>query len=141
MSSPIAHICNCFAARQAARFITQLYDRHFSKAGITGSQYTILAVIQSRPGITMTELAKELVMDRTSLVRALKPLMRDGYVVSAASEKGSRKIALSLSLPGYEKFKEAEIRWQEAQQEWDAMVGQERASALRAEMIAVTRSE
>ncbi|WP_073104552.1 MarR family winged helix-turn-helix transcriptional regulator [Pollutimonas bauzanensis] len=139
MTIPIAQVCNCFAARQAARFITQLYERHLSKAGITGSQYTILAVIQSRPGIAMAELAHELVMDRTSLVRALKPLLSNGYVTAAPGPNAGRKMALSLSSSGLEKFREAGPHWQAAQREWELMVGSERAKALREELIAVTR--
>src|SRR5471032_1857726 len=69
--------CNCFAIRQAARFVSQLYERHVSQAGVTAAQFTLLAAIHRRPGVTMAELADAMVMERTTLVRALKPLQHD----------------------------------------------------------------
>ena len=74
--------CNCFAIRQAARFVSQLYERHVSQAGVTAAQFTLLAAIHRRPGVTMVELADAMVMERTTLVRALKPLQRDGLVTA-----------------------------------------------------------
>ncbi|ABR91561.1 transcriptional regulator, MarR family [Janthinobacterium sp. Marseille] len=140
MSTPVANVCNCFAARKAARFITQIYERHLQKAGITGSQYTILTVVRSRPGISMLELAEELGMDRTSLVRALKPLYREAYIVDAPSETDSRKMLLTLSRAGITKFEESDPHWRAAQQEWNNKVGSERAKALREELISLTET-
>ena len=75
--------CNCFALRQASRFVTQLYERHLSPAGLTAAQFTILSRLSRAPGATAAELADDLVMDRTTVVRALKPLQRDALVVAA----------------------------------------------------------
>lgn len=138
MSSSVANICNCFAARHAARFITQVYERHLAKAGITGPQYTILAVVGAYPGIAMTELARHMSMDRTSVVRALKPLYRDGYVSDAPSESDSRKMLLSLTRSGMKKLEQATRHWQAAQDEWEQKLGAERAEALRRELVSIT---
>lgn len=35
--------CNCLAIRQAARQVTQLYDRHLAAAGLRSTQYSILS--------------------------------------------------------------------------------------------------
>ena len=92
--------CNCFAIRQAARFVSQLYERHVSQAGVTAAQFTLLAAIHRRPGVTMAELADAMVMERTTLVRALKPLQRDGLVTAAQQDASTRAVALSLSDAG-----------------------------------------
>jgi DNA-binding MarR family transcriptional regulator len=139
MTTPAVNICNCFVARRAARFITQIYERHLRKAGITGSQYTILAVIRARPGISMVELAEELGMDRTSLVRALKPFYRDAYIVDAPSQSDSRKMLLTLSRAGLKKYEESDPYWQAAQDEWNRKVGVDRANAIREELISLTK--
>jgi len=138
MTNKAAQICNCFAIRQAARFITQIYDRHVGQSGVTGSQYTILAVLHYAPDMSMTELAEELMMDRTSLVRALKPLIRDGYVVSDSSGSAIKKASVRLSDAGEAKMAEAETYWNAAQNEWEKKVGAKRAKALRDELIQVT---
>lgn len=137
-TTPSLMDCNLFATKQAARFVTQLYERHLATVNVTSSQVTILAVIHERPEITMTELAEIVVMDRTSLVRAIKPLSRDGYVVQK-SEAGSRKISLSLSKAGARKYLDAVPYWRAAQQEYEEMIGKDRARLLRQELMAVTQ--
>lgn len=42
---------DCFAVRQAARRISQFYERYLSQAGVTASQYSILALLRERPGL------------------------------------------------------------------------------------------
>ena len=107
--------CNCFAARQAARALTRDYERHLAPTGLTSSQFSILILIDERPGVGMRELADELVMDRTSLVRALKPLQRDGLVViGAAASGGPRQNALALTAAGIAKLADAEPLWRNA---------------------------
>lgn len=133
--SPLA--CNLFATKQAARFITQLYERHLAVVNVTSSQVTILAVMHERPDITMTELSDIVVMDRTSLVRAIKPLSRDGLIVQK-SEAGSRKISFSLSKAGHKKYTDTLPYWRAAQQEYEELVGKDRAKLLREELIAAT---
>ncbi len=122
--------CNCFAARQAARALTRDYERHLAPTGLTSSQFSILILIDERPGVGMRELADELVMDRTSLVRALKPLQRDGLVViGAAASGGPRQNALALTAAGIAKLAEAEPLWRNAQNEFAERFGGEGPAA------------
>ena len=72
--------CNCLAIRQAARYVTQLYDRHLARSGLRTSQYGILARLKRLGATTINELAAELVMDRTTLGRNIRPLERDGLI-------------------------------------------------------------
>jgi len=64
-------LCNCFAARQAARHLTRQYERHLSGAELTSAQFSILVAVEEAGEMTMNELADALVMDRTTLLRAL----------------------------------------------------------------------
>jgi DNA-binding MarR family transcriptional regulator len=133
------HFCNSFALRQAARTVTQLYERHVSKSGITAPQFTILVVIGRKPGITMAELSTAMVMDRTTLVRALKPLQRDGFVVAEQQrETGTRAVALRLTSGGEKTRTEASVYWREAQLEFEEKFGQERSDALRKSLFELT---
>ena len=87
----------------------------------------------------MSELGSAMVMDRTSLVRAIKPLSRDGFIESAPSEKASRKMCLSLSKKGRQKYLEAYPCWAAAQKEFESSVGAERAENLRNELMEITQ--
>jgi DNA-binding MarR family transcriptional regulator len=134
----IAEACNCLALRQAARFVTQLYERHLAPTGVTPAQFAIMASLARRPDTLMSELADTLVMDRTTLLRALKPLQRDGFVATAAAEHDARAHALHLTKRGERTFAQAKVAWQAAQDEFDAQFGRDRAKALREELFSLT---
>jgi len=135
------HPCNCLALRQAARTVTAMYDRHLEKAGITTSQHSLLAVIAFNPGIAMQELSEQMIMDRTTLVRALKPLSRDGYIQQLPDAANSRKMVFTLTEEGRKKYAEAHEHWLLAQAEFDASFGKTRADAMRAELIDLAKHQ
>ena len=137
----LAHRCNCLALRQAARAVTMLYDRHLEKAGLTTSQYSLLAIIKEKPGISMQELSELMVMDRTTLVRALKPLSRDNYIQQLPDAINSRKLVFTLTDEGKRKYAEAHDHWLQAQAEFDASVGKSRAKDMRAELVNLARNQ
>ncbi len=139
MNKPISQDdCNCFALRQAARYVTQIYERHLGQVGLTAAQFTIIAKLARKPDLTMMDLADLMVMERTTLVRALKPLQRDGLVVSEASEHDGRTYLLSLSEAGQQIFEQAAAAWRDAQEEFETKFGRARAKALRAELFSMT---
>jgi DNA-binding MarR family transcriptional regulator len=142
MNGPISYDeCNCFALRQAARYVTQLYERHLGQVGVTAAQFTILAKLSRRPQLTMIELADAMVMDRTTLVRALKPLQRDRYVMSESAEHDARSHVFSLTKNGRKVFDQAATVWQAAQDEFEAKFGKTRARKLRGDLFDLTEAE
>ncbi|KIG10262.1 MarR family winged helix-turn-helix transcriptional regulator [Caballeronia concitans] len=138
-SSPLD--CNCFAIRQAARYVSQLYERHMSVIGITSAQFTLIASIDRRPGVQMAELAESMVMDRTTLVRALKPLQRDGIVEMEPQSPNSRAVGLTLTAAGKVMLAQGVQQWRAAQAEFEAKVGEKRAKALRKSLFELTAME
>src|SRR5271157_2996991 len=75
-----AVLCNCQAIRQAARQVTQLYDRHLAPVGLRTTQFSLLARLERAGPLAINELAARMVMDRTTMGRALRPLQREGLV-------------------------------------------------------------
>ena len=132
--------CNCFAVRQAARQLTRLYERHLSGAQLTSAQFSILVVLEDAGEITMSELAKEMVMDRTTLLRALKPLQEEALVVSQRSTEDPRRLNFSLSAGGVRRLKKGFALWSNAQQEFEAAVGSGEAARMRRELLALAKS-
>ena len=128
---PLPHeLCYCHAARGSARFLSRLYDRHLASTGINIQQLTILSVILHAHGIRIVDLAEQMVMERTTLVRALKPLQEAGYVDSEPS--GTRRsLVLRVSQLGLQKVLEASPLWINAQREVESLFGKERAKNLR----------
>ncbi len=69
-------------------------------------------------------------MEQATVSRALKPLIRDGYiVVNEGADK--REKLLSLSSSGKALYKQALTPWQLAQQELKQKLGPEMARALQ----------
>ena len=77
--------CNCFVVRSAARHVTQLYDQFLAPVGLHVTQFSILAKLKRLGPMTINALAKEMVMDRTTLGRNVLPLERDGLIKIEAS--------------------------------------------------------
>jgi DNA-binding MarR family transcriptional regulator len=131
--------CHCFATRQLARHISRLYERHLAPARITSAQFSILSFLQEKPGLTMSDLSSIMVMDRTTLLRAIKPLQRDGFVVSAPKQGDTRQLAFTVSPAGFRKIEETGPLWQAAQQEYEARIGTELAARLREDFLTLTQ--
>ena len=129
--------CNCLAVRQAARQITQLYERHMAAAGLTASQYSILAKLSRLGPLSINALAAQMLMDRTTTGRAIRPLERDKLVaVDAGSDARTRLVRLTPA--GTKRFKAAAARWQDAQREFERAYGAEEAAALRRALARVS---
>ncbi|SOE91608.1 transcriptional regulator, MarR family [Burkholderia sp. D7] len=130
---------DCFAVRQAARHISQLYDRRLSQVGMTTTQFSILSALGSGSSLTMMELAQAMMMDRTTLVRVLRPLLRNGFVASEPDWRVNRRLQFALTGSGRMKLNEAMVHWRAAQDEFERKFGPEQAAFLRRELFRVTR--
>jgi len=128
--------CNCQSIRQAARQVTQLYDRHLAPAGLRTSQLSILVSLSRSGPQSINELAITLVMDRTTLGRGIKPLERDGLIAIGDGPDGRTK-SLKLTSAGRKKMAQAILCWEEAQSEFETAFGSAEAAALRATLARV----
>lgn len=132
--------CHCSAARQLARQVTKLYDRHMAPSGVTGTQLALLNFLHNAGGMSNSELAGAMGMDRTTLLRALKPLLAAGLAASAASAESARQLRYTVTTAGARKIKEALPLWAAAQQEYEAQIGQQPARQLR-QMLLTTSAQ
>jgi DNA-binding MarR family transcriptional regulator len=132
--------CNCAALRQAARRVTQYYDRYLMPTGLRATQYSIVARLRRRGPMTINALAAELAMDRTTLGRNVLPLQRDGLVAITADRRDSRAKELSLTKTGEATLRAASRQWAKAQAGFERQFSSARASELRAHLRAVVDS-
>jgi len=123
--------CNCLALRQAARHVSQIYDGHLAAVGLKGTQYSILSKLNRLGPLSINELAKSMVMDRTTLGRAVRPLERDKLLTIEAGED-ARIRRLKLTPAGQAKLKAAAAQWREAQKEFELAFGVHEAAEMRA---------
>ena len=123
--------CNCLALRQAARHVTQFYDQYLAPTGLRTTQFSILAKLSGLGPMTINALARELVMDRSTLGRSMLPLERDGLIVIRDSIADRRSKELAVTNRGTERLQRAAKLWVEAQKEFEQRFGATRAADLR----------
>jgi DNA-binding MarR family transcriptional regulator len=133
--------CNCLAVRQAARHVTQFYDRHLASSGLRTTQFSILAKLKRQGPMTINVLAADIVMDRTTLGRNILPLERDGLIRIEPAPSDRRAKELHLTKAGEKRLQAAIKGWSQAQAWFESTFGSTRASDLRALLRAVTSTE
>jgi DNA-binding MarR family transcriptional regulator len=139
-ATPTLISCNCFALRQAARHVTRLYEHHLADAQLTSAQFSILGALHEGGPMTMADLAGVMVMDRTTLLRAMKPLQREDLLKSTSSPADPRQLVFALSPAGERKLKQALPLWNRAQEEFEADMGPREAARLRRSLLALGKS-
>lgn len=129
-------VCHCVAVRQGARQVTRLYDRHLAPAGLRSTQYALLRGLGRLGPVSINALAEAMVMDRTTMGRALRPLERAGLVAIDPGPDG-RTRALTLTEAGRARVAAAVPLWLEAQTAFETMYGGQPARDLRTAMARV----
>lgn len=106
--------CAALSVRKAARAVTQVYDNALAPSGIGIAQFGLMVAIEFRGSEPRAELARVLVMDRTTLARNLKLLERDGFIETVLG--GDRRTrAVRLTQAGRDALTRALPYWREAQ--------------------------
>jgi DNA-binding MarR family transcriptional regulator len=131
--------CACFNLRKATRMVTQKYDRVLKPSGVRVTQFTILANIAHHESITVTQLAKALVMDRTTLTRNLRPLEKQKLIAIAPGED-LRMREVRLTAKGRQTLAQAFPLWEKAQTWFVEGMGQPRWQNLLASLSTSVRS-
>lgn len=133
--------CNCAALREAARYVTQLYDQHLALADLRTTQYSILAKLKRLGPTTINAMAREMVMDRTTLGRNILPLQRRRLIVARRGREDGRSKELQLTKTGLARLEAASKEWAKAQAQFEAAFGGNRASELRGLLRAIVASD
>jgi DNA-binding MarR family transcriptional regulator len=133
--------CNCFVVRSAARHVTQLYDQLLAPAELHVTQFSILAKLKRLSPITINALAKEMLMDRTTLGRNVLPLERDGLIKIEVSAADGRAKELHLTKAGEKRLLAGCEAWARAQARFDNRFGAKRAADFRAMLRGVVASD
>jgi len=121
--------CVCFNLRWVTRAVTQFFDAEIRRHGIRPTQTPILGALQARSGLGMAELSDWLGMERTTLVRNLRPLQRDGLVRVTGGGRGG-KVELAITEKGRKALAKMLPAWRAAQEKVVETLGAQRWSAI-----------
>lgn len=124
-----AEECLATRVRQLSRIVTRMYDDAMRPLGITASQYTLLAQLASRDGITAVEIGHDLDIEKSTLSRNLKRLLALGLIVMDPPA-GRRGRGLHLTAKGQDTLKDAYPIWIDAQSRALGVMGSECRNVL-----------
>ncbi len=129
--------CACFNLRRTSRMITQFFDAEVRRHGIRPTQTPILGALNAKSGWSMAELSDWLGMERTTLVRNLRPLQRDGLVSASGGGRGGH-VALTITDKGRKALAKTLPAWRAAQNAVIATLGAGRWSSIITDLGQVT---
>ena len=128
--------CACSQVRRLARKLSSLYDTFLSSEELTITQYSLLANIERAGQLSHTALADKIGMERTTLTRNLRPLIRAKWV-AARTGKDRRQHLLQLTAAGRRKLIRSLPLWEGAQRQFLSQIGPEPLQELRALLTSV----
>lgn len=125
----VARACACANLRKATRVVTQIYDEALAPSGLRCTQFTLLATTYLAGEQTMSGLAEKMVMDRTTLNRNVKPLVRDGLLEVVPGEDNRTRL-VRIGPWGHHALAEAYPLWEAAHSGVVEALGKDRFEAL-----------
>jgi DNA-binding MarR family transcriptional regulator len=128
--------CACFNLRRVSRLITHFYDAEVRRFGLRPTQMSILGPLQAKSGWSMAELSDWLGMERTTLLRNLQPLRRDGLVRVTGGGRGGH-VKVEITDKGQKALAEMLPAWRSAQEKTIAALGKERWSMILGDLAEV----
>jgi DNA-binding MarR family transcriptional regulator len=95
--------------------MTRFFDETMRGTGVRATQFSVLAMLIQTGPIAATRLAAFLGLERTTLTRNLRPLLRDGLVrIDDDPDKRVRRVAITPE--GEEAARRAFPFWKKAQE-------------------------
>jgi len=125
----IAQGCIANRMRRADRAVMHYYDDALRPFGLKMTQFTLLTALRLMAPVTIQDLAKTLVMDRTTLTRNLAALERQDLAEIAPGEDRRTRVA-ELSAAGHAVLARAFPEWRRAQARVRRKLGAARADRL-----------
>lgn len=122
-------LCACTTLRELARRTTAIYDDVLEPVGLKITQYGVLARLDRLVHCNLGELAKACDLDVTSLSRALRPLIANGWVKSGRG-KDDRTKRYELTAQGKQVLRKAFALWKKAQSRLHEIIAPEHIRAF-----------
>ena len=121
--------CYCINLRRAANWLTTYYDSILKPLGISITQYSLLSSLSKLRSCTANDLAIHVGLERTTVVRTIKPLLEKS-LVEDIQEKGVRKRKYQLTEKGNNILDKARPLWQFAQKDIEDRFGVDKLKVL-----------
>ncbi len=129
----IAEGCVANRLRRADRAVMQYYDAALRPFGLRMTQFSLLVALRLMEPVTIQDLAKAMVTDRTTLTRNLAALARQGLVTVAPGEDRRTRLVQATD-EGHALLARAYPDWRKAQNRVRRKLGAARSERLLHEL-------
>ena len=125
--------CACTSIKKLSRVLGRVYDAGLAASPINVTQLAILRCIDRNRSQPLTQVAEELEMDRSSLYRALDPMVRDEWV-RITEGRDARSLTAVITRKGQRLLKSAGEQWEQVQTRVVERFGRRKWAAFVAEI-------
>ncbi|MBU4464667.1 MAG: MarR family transcriptional regulator [Actinobacteria bacterium] len=94
-----------YVIKQVELALRPYFNEVCVSAGLTPAQYTALTVLERRPGLTSSELARRSFVRAQTMAATIEPLLADGLVRREQDPTHRRRMLLDLTPLGAERLK------------------------------------
>jgi DNA-binding MarR family transcriptional regulator len=106
--------CVSYNLRKASRIVSKVYAREMRASPIRGPQFSLMMQISRRENARISELAREVGADRTTMTRNLEQLEKKGFI-RVVQGKDLRTKAVQITPRGKAALERSISHWQKAQ--------------------------
>ncbi len=125
--------CLCFGARLAARRLTEFYDARLAPHGVNLPQFGLLAAIGAMRDGSISDIARRVQLDPSTLSRTLRPLDEMGLIEMFQDPANLRVRRVKLTPEGKSTVRKAAEAWSAAQEEAAAVIDRDLVARLVAD--------
>jgi DNA-binding MarR family transcriptional regulator len=122
--------CHCILLRKASRKLSSYYDEALAPLGVNIGQFSLLRNINRLAPVSLTELAAQVDLDRSTVGRNTKVLERMNLVRHGRSED-HREAVIELSDAGKALLKKGSPLWDGVQDDIETRLGPEKTAQLQ----------
>ncbi|MEQ9448252.1 MAG: MarR family winged helix-turn-helix transcriptional regulator, partial [Rhodospirillaceae bacterium] len=112
-----------------ARLVTRHFEQALRPVGLTAGQFNLLSIIGAMEPTTLPAIADAMAMDRTTLNRNIKPLIKS-QIIECWGGAGRRPTSAKLTTKGHLVLAESSGLWRQAQTDLTALLGAAKAGQL-----------
>ena len=121
--------CACIRARRATRTLTDVYDQALAGAGLRITQFSALRNLDRLGSVSISVLAEQMALDRSTLGRNLLVLKRRG-MVKVGDGTDLRQRSVELTAKGRATLERALPLWNQAQAKVERGLGRQGIATL-----------
>jgi DNA-binding MarR family transcriptional regulator len=123
--------CLCLHVQRAARALARRFDDAMRPLDLTNGQFSLMMALNRPKPPAMTEVAALLVVDRTTLTAALKPLERRGLLRVTIDPADRRSRLMTLTQKGRRLLARAVPVWERTHRKVEGLLPDGNPDGLR----------